>query len=33
MDFNPAKIDPAVFDLVCRDQFFSGIPAVVKGEI
>jgi len=30
MEFNPAKIDPAVCDLACLDQLFSGIPAIVK---
>jgi hypothetical protein len=33
MDFNPAKIDPAVCDLACLDQLFSGILAIVKGNI
>jgi hypothetical protein len=33
MDFNPAKIDPAVCDLACLDQLSSGIPAIVKGKI
>jgi hypothetical protein len=33
MEFNPAKIDPAVCDLACLDQLFSGIPAIVKRAI